>query len=272
MTLAIDDMCNDIAAMRSGKCDPVVIAFANSNYAALTDNWLWHVRRVGVDNVVICALDHETFLLAQANGVAAVSVVEVSALADLWILRAQVFESLARNGVDFVHSDIDAIWLRDPRPRLLEANAELAFSQGTIWPRDIARDWDFVLCCGLFLARATPDVAALFGRIGLRITDERDDQISLNRALREAGAIWDIESVAAGRLRREWNGDSFSTFADPLRGRAGALSLALMPHDEFPRLPEPIGPRALVAHPLSPKNAKAKIDRLVELGLWRDGG
>ena len=272
MTSSIDDMCRDIAAMRSGNCDPVVIAFANSGYAALTDNWIWHIRRVGVDNVVICALDHHTFLLAQANGVAAVRVAEASALADLWILRAQVFESLARHGVDFIHSDIDAIWLRDPRPRLLETNTHLAFSQGTIWPRDIVREWGFVLCCGVFLARATPDVAELFGRIGLRIADDRDDQISFNRALREAGAIWDTDSVEAGRLRREWKGDSFFTFADPLQGRAGALSLALMPHDEFSRLPESIGARTLVAHPLSPKNAQAKINQFVALGLWRDGG
>jgi len=272
MASAIDEVCKRIAAMRSGISGPAVIAFANSGYSELTENWLWHMRRAGIDSVAICALDDDTFELAQRSGVAAVRVEDTSALADLWILRARVFESLARQGVDFIHSDIDAVWLRDARPRLLETSAHLAFSQGTIWPRDIVRDWNFVLCCGLFLARATPDVAALFRHVSLRIVEERDDQISINRALQDAGVTWDIDPVGAGRSRREWNGISFSIFVDPLRGQAGELSLALMPHDEFPRLPESIGPRALVAHPLSPKNAKAKIERLVELGLWRDGG
>jgi hypothetical protein len=272
MTSTIDEISRKIALMRSETWRPVVVAFANAGYSALTKNWLSHMRRGGIGNVVICALDDDTVVLSQANGVAAVRVADTVALVDLWILRAQIFESLARQGVDFIHSDIDAVWLRDARPRLLETNAHLAFSQGTIWPRDIVRDWNFVLCCGLFLARATPDVAEFFRHVSLRIVEERDDQISINRALRDAGVIWDIYPVVAGRSRREWSGDKFSTFVDPLRGQAGALSLALMPHDEFPRLPESIGPRALVAHPLSPKNAKAKIDRLVELGLWRDGG
>lgn len=257
--------------MRSGALSPVVIAFANSRYSALTQNWLWYMKRAEIDDVVICALDDDTFMLAEANGVAAIKFSNTEGLADLWILRSQVFESLARRGVDFIHSDIDALWLRDPRARLLETNAHLAFSQGTIWPRDIAREWDFVLCCGLFLARATPDVADFFGRVSQRIVYERDDQISINRALRDAGAIWDIGSVGSSRSRCEWSGDTFSTFAHPLAGRAGAISLALMPHDEFPRLPRSIDARALVAHPLSPKNAEAKVNCFIELGLWRDG-
>lgn len=270
MTSTVDEICQQIASLKSTPAQPTVIAFANAGYATLTENWIWHMRRIGVDNVTLCALDDETLRLARTNGTPAVRVGDTARLADLWILRAQLFRALASQRIDFIHSDVDAIWLRDPRPRLLGTQAQLAFSQGTVWPNDIARAWGFVLCCGLFLARATPTVAEFFERLSQRIVDEKDDQTSLNRALRDGGATWDVAAIDAGRSEREWNSISFSIFADPLLGKAGDLSLALMPHAEFPRLPDLPGPRALVAHPIAPKDAKAKIERLAKLGLWGD--
>ena len=48
------------------------------------------------------------------------------------LVRMRLFLHLAANGCDFIHSDADAFWLRDPRPWLMRhPDYDLLCSQGT---------------------------------------------------------------------------------------------------------------------------------------------
>ena len=57
------------------------------------------------------------------------------------------------NNIDFVHSDADAVWLKNPLISFGKTAFDLLASQGTIWPLDVFEQWRFVLCCGFLGSR-----------------------------------------------------------------------------------------------------------------------
>ena len=267
MSTINDEAVDSIARRQQSRQEPLVLCFVDGTYSVLIGNWMAHLRRLGIDNVAICALDDTAFAVAEQEGAAAYRVASQKTLADLWRLRAEFFMALLRAGVDFVHSDVDAIWLRDPLPRLRGLNADLVFSQGKTWPPDVHKVWGFVLCCGLFSARATPAVAGLFERVCVRIASERDDQLSVNRELRDGGILWRRPSVSqiCGYGDR-----AFRVFDEPVRGAAEGFSVAMLPHRECTRFPMHPDGTTLVAHPSSPKSPDEKKRFLSHFGLWRD--
>jgi hypothetical protein len=244
---------------------PPTIVFCDRSYGDILANWIGWAKAAGVTNIVVFALDKATQSLAGRCGVLAVPLAQVGSLQDLWVTRGQIFGAMAAEGIDFVHSDADAVWLRSPIDEMFGLGADLAFSQGTIWPHDVVDQWGFVLCCGLFCARASPATAKYFEAVVSRMTTERDDQIAVNRALVEYGLAWDTPATGDARV---WQGKTFRIFDEPAMGRSGALRVSLLPHRRFPRLPE-ISTDTVVAHPLSPKSADGTARELRRLGLWR---
>lgn len=247
---------------------PVTIVFADAAYASVLANWLAHVRALSIENVLVIALDAETHAATNARGIACARLRETSSRAELWIRRVELFAALVDAGIDFVHSDADAVWLRRPFAALYGQGVDIAFSQGTIWPPDVLAHWGFVLCCGLFAVRAGPAAASFFAAVADRMTAEPDDQIAVNRTLLQLGIVWRNTQQS---VTRTWRGSPFRTFNDPVVGTCAGLSVALMPHAEFPRLPE-ASSRALVAHPIASAPAGPSQERrqstLRRLGLW----
>jgi hypothetical protein len=250
---------------------PVVIVFANAAYAALLANWIGFAR---ASNILVIALDAEAQGVAAANGVASVLLPGTASRAELWILRALLFSEFARAGMDFIHSDVDAVWARSPVEEVRSLDVDIAFTSGTVWPREVARRWGFVVCCGFFAVRASPATASFFADVAKRAAACGDDQVAVNEALVAAGATW---MPRARGEQRVYQGRPFQIFADTVFGDADGLRLALLPHRRFPRLPDPAAD-VVVAHPLgSPakgvSGAECAARALATLGLWRpDGG
>ncbi|HEY5237363.1 MAG TPA: putative nucleotide-diphospho-sugar transferase [Rhizomicrobium sp.] len=243
---------------------PVAIVFANSAYREILHNWLRHAHAASFGNIVVCALDDALAAEMSDAGIACSTINGGDTLAQLWVRRAHLFAALCRARIDFIHSDADAVWLQNPVERSFSLGVDVAFSQGTVWPYDIVEEWSFVVCCGFFAVRAGPRAAVFFDTVSERTEKERDDQIAVNRALRETGMVW--QKPGKGQTR-DWSGRKFRIFDEPIIGAGPTLAAAILPHREFPRLPEmPNG--ALVAHPLSPKTAPAKTEMLRDLGLW----
>jgi hypothetical protein len=130
----------------------MIAVFADRAYLPLLAGWIGRAGTLNVvQDVVVFALDAETSEAAEALGVTYAFAGPVADLAALWRLRARIFATLACRGMGFVHSDADALWLAEPRPRISALTSDLVFSQGTVWPSDVARAWGFVLCCGFFM-------------------------------------------------------------------------------------------------------------------------
>jgi hypothetical protein len=244
---------------------PVVLVFSDLTYLSVLENWLAHAKSLAIDRIVIVALGQETREALTGQGVPVVVLPSVASLRDLWILRAELFAALAEHGVDFIHSDADAIWLKSPVHEIFDLPADLVFSQGTIWPHDIVDSWGFVVCCGLFGVRGNTATANFFSAVVDRIGREGDDQVAVNRELGARSIRWDIMPPSD---RLDWNGRSFKIFDRAFYGHCETLKVALLPYNRFPRLPmDTTG--VVVAHPLSAKEASNKVDELRRLGLWK---
>jgi Nucleotide-diphospho-sugar transferase len=244
---------------------PLTIVFCDRYYTDILANWIEWAGAAGVSNLVVFALDDATRMLASRHGILSIPLARVGSHQELWIKRAEIFAAIAAEGIDFVHSDADAVWLGSPVKEMFDLGTDLVFSPGTIWPHDVVDQWGFVLCCGLFSVRASSATAAFFETVVSRMATERDDQVAVNRALVSDGAVWEAPENCEARF---WDGRSFRVFDRPVRGQCGALRVSLLPHQRFPRLPE-ISANTVVAHPLSPKSGEGTAQELRRLGLWR---
>ncbi|MHB8814128.1 MAG: putative nucleotide-diphospho-sugar transferase, partial [Steroidobacteraceae bacterium] len=244
----------------------VVIAFADSRYADVLMNWLVALALQQVDRYLVVALDRDLHALLTARGIPCVLRELHGDLGDLWVERVRVFAALCAAGIDFIHSDVDAVWLRDPRQAYFTAiDADLIASQGTVWPHDVHEQFGFVLCCGLFSLRSSRASRQLLGQLAAHVATTRDDQISLNRLLAERRMAWRARSadtyyLAAGERR-------FLCSKSLIVGEgADGLRVSVLPHHLFQRLPLPLQQIPFVSHPLTPKEPKAKLQEFARTG------
>jgi len=253
---------------RAPRPDPLTVTFVDANYLPLLELWLPRLAQLGVERVKVFCLDGRTLEWCRSQGVAAAQIEGTGNLRDLWTQRIRVFSELLAAGQEFVHSDIDAIWIRNPlrTGSAVERDEDLVFSQGTVWPPDVHDQWGFVLCCGWFRARPTLAARAFFEGLERDVRQTGDDQISVNRLLSALGANWshgrsgEYQLAFRDRVVQCW------TRAVRAQTTAGPLSVALLPQREFQRLPED-SDHAIVKHYLTPKNCAQKLNALREYGL-----
>ncbi len=248
--------------------EALTVTFVDSNYLPLLQIWLPRLHELGVRRVKVFCLDSVTRDWCQAEAVDCAAVEWSGDLRDLWVQRIRIFSGLLAAGEEFVHSDIDAIWVRNP---LQEGSAcgrqeDLLFSQGTVWPPDVHDRWGFVLCCGWFRARPTAPAQAFFQGLEADVQVSGDDQISVNRLLTLLGARW--SHLRTGDYQLPFRDRAVQCWREPVRAVTanGGLSIALLPHREFQRLPEESS-HALVKHYLTPKSCAQKLSALRAYGL-----
>nr|VFJ62258.1 MAG: Nucleotide-diphospho-sugar transferase [Candidatus Kentron sp. DK] len=249
---------------------PLIVACASEAYLPILANWLIALEVAGIDysRVKIFAFDQITHDCAESWGIDAEQISWDGTIANFWLRRAEIFLELLSRGVTFVHSDLDAIWLKDPFPMLstLGKDVDLIFSQGTWWPKDIHKEQGFVLCCGWFLARATEASLRFFSDVVADLEQTHDDQVSVNRLLFERKIKWTVCSNAAYHL--EFRGAPIRCWSESVFGECpdGGPSVAMLPHRLFQRIEDDAN-NIFVNHPLSPKSAAAKLASFEEAGL-----
>ena len=248
--------------------EPLIITFANEAFLPLLDLWIAGLRRLGLDRIRVYGLDAATLAWCDDHRVEAISLPWSGIRTDLWQARIRVFCQLLADGREFIHSDTDAMWARNPLQdgAACRLSDDLVFSQGTYWPPDVHERLGFVLCCGWFWARPTGEAYAFFRAVEDDIRTNRHDQASLNRVLAAAGARWsrseaDYELPFGERLIRCWHEPIHATL------ESSSLTVALLPHREFQRVPEAFD-RVIVRHFLTPKGCADKVQALRDLGAF----
>jgi len=249
-----------VAAARKQSLEgATIVAFADSRYIEILMNWLVALAVNGIENYLVVALDRELDTFLRARGIPVVLSELRGDLHALWVLRINVFDALCAAGIDFVHSDVDAIWMRDPRAAYLtDQGADLIISQGTIWPPDVHQRFGFVLCCGLFQLRSTERTQRLLHQLREHVRSTGDDQVSLNQLIANHAMRWQIEP--ADTYYVEGAGKRFLCSRSIMRGEgADGLRVTVLPHHLFQRVPVPSGETPYVLHLLTRKEPTAKL-------------
>lgn len=254
----------------------IVLVFADHRYIEVLLNWLIGLNRLGIHNYLIVSLDTEIHDFLEPRGFPTVLYPLEGPVSDLWSLRAKIFLDLCANGIDFIHSDADAIWLKNPIPRyFVESGHHIVASQGTIWPRDIVRKQGFVFCCGLLYIKSCAQTLTLLNDVAVDMASSRDDQASFNRMIFGRQLCWAGPKVPSYTLTHE--NQEFRCFGNVITGQSAdrRLSVGLLPHHLFQRLHMP-GQDAFVKHLLSDKDPNSKLKMFGRAGCnflatdWRE--
>ena len=185
----------------------LVVTFVNKSYLEIFDRWLSCFKNSYNQELFVVALDNEAFKKLKDLGVESILIelksfktflstkefhaTERRQLSLLWKVRWTVFQRVISHGVELVHSDADALWLRNPLPALPSSEFDLIASIGRSWPTDIANIWGFVLCMGFFVLRPTEASKNFVNLVLEEIRNvEADDQVTANTILFNHGAIW----------------------------------------------------------------------------------
>lgn len=249
----------------AGADGTVIVTFSNLKYLRILENWRVAMRRLGIDNVLVVALDEPTYDHLRSRGVPCHLSPCADDLSALWPRRVALFSHILQRGYNLIHSDVDAVWLEDPRTEhFLGSDADIVFSQATQWPTDCYQAWRFTLCCGLFFLRATDAVRSFMTEWSEHVRDTRDDQVSLNQLLLAKSVVWDIAEPYS--IPTPFGVD-ITCSRRTIRGRAGALTVDVLPQHLFQRVHFP-GEDAYVKHCLSGQTAETTREGLAETGCW----
>jgi len=240
--------------------DKVVVVFSDSRYKEVLLNWLVGIRRLSIQNYLVISLDEEIHRYLEERGFPTFLSPLEGDLSKLWIMRMKIFQVLNSAGISFIHSDTDAIWLKNPFPAFLDNSIQdIITSQGTIWPADVTNSQGFVFCCGFFFMKSCHQTRQLLNELVAEVANTGDDQVSLNRVLQKKSFVWDTGHTRPYFMYHEEQ--KFTCYKTVVTGqtRDKKLSIALLPHHLFQRLHLP-GQDAFVKHLLSDKDSESKLD------------
>lgn len=253
-----------------GRAGPLPVVVVSNGYALLLDNWIAHMRALGISRFLVVAMDAVIAQRLAGRGIVLARGHFDGSATDFWLRRMLIWQYLVEIGVDIVQSDIDAVWLKNPIPEFLANQPhDLMCSQGTLHPFDTAQSWGFVICTGFMAIRSTPPAIRFFAAFQDRAAQvlETDDQDVMNHILFDAGLVWD--AAGAEPEINTIDGMKFHSFPSVITGFSQTLGLtvSLLPHSLFPRLPAS-GSEAYVKHTLRPEDDSLRISELKAVGCW----
>lgn len=252
------------------KDNNVIVTFANYAYKEVALNWVTALRRLQLRNYVIIALDNDIYNYLVSQKINTILREFDGNLSDLWIFRIKVLQEMLNFGVDIIHSDSDAIWLKNPIPEyFINNDSDMIFSQGTVYPRDVKDRWGFVVCCGLFMMKSNDRVKSIMSEINDTMKTIKDDQVAVNYYLDKTLKMnWIIKNAYKLPVfdtdfmcsRDVMVGISSKMKQMPDTTQTNYIKISVLPHHLFQRLHVPEEPVVYVKHILSQKNYASKLD------------
>lgn len=261
-TEQINDLYNVIHTIVKDPSIPIVVVFADIQYKDVVRNWHAAIKKLDITNYIVIALDIETFNHLTNHEITTFLLPfdndnKLDNLSNLWVFRMSIL-TIILNKFNIIHSDADAIWLKDPIPQyFLNTPFDFVCSQGTIHPFDIYQRWGFVMCCGLFYVKSNQKTIDLFKNIYEKVIDDKDDQVALNRYFHNTLNVnWKISNL----YLMPFNNNNIKCSETMIYDNS-KINAAILPQHLFQRLEIDISPDTpYVKHILSIKNNESKFD------------
>ncbi len=260
----------------SEKYSPIIISISNWDYVEITLNWIAALKKLNINSYLIVSLDKKLHEHLDNIGIKNVLIEIENNHTNIWKVKLDVLSQLTNNGINFIYSDVDAVWLKNPiKDYFSEKLADdVVFSAGTIHPKHIFKEWGFVLCAGLFYIKSTTSTKNLFKEVLKDFFITNDDQTSLNNVIYRMNIKWEFKSRKIIYVTGMKNGllNSFIktkivSSESIIRGTCADLNISVLPYNKFPRtISSTFDP--FVIHPISDKKAEDKKKNFKENSLW----
>lgn len=183
------------------RANEILITFVNISYKPIFDVWLSKISSFNINNLCVVALDRDiyNYLIGMKISAVLMDTPELNKTNEkkiLWIKRVELISRLIEQGISVIHSDADAFWLKDIRPHLLIKQSDLVFSIAYALPRDVVKQWGFILCCGFFRINSNKKTRYFVRDFLKECYKYGDDQVAINKLLLEKGTVWSEDSNA----------------------------------------------------------------------------
>ena len=183
----------------------IALVFGTHDFLALLQNWACHALALGIHWFVIVAMDNATHielsklpklrshaLLLPRVQSGDITLTKYNVIGE----RQRYGLSVLERGYNIIHSDADALWIKDPFP-LLSIGDIVA---ERIWgkPLSVVKEWGAAICTGFYFLRSTPPVLALARAVRTEVARKRQrqpqwqasDQYFVNHVLHGYGVHW----------------------------------------------------------------------------------
>lgn len=228
----------------------MIVAFANSRYKRIALNWAEHLKLLSISDYRVYSLDDVCYDFLLAHQIKTQRLTSDMCINNEFDFRTrfEIISELLDSGNDIIHSDLDAIWLRDPSELIVD-DYDIVASTGT-FPVNTYRKIGFTLCMGWMYYKSNKAVRDLFKSINQKPINLRDDQVLFNNTLFNTHLQYKINDINSNI--KEVKFDKF---------KIKVLDQKLISRDK-PKCED-----TYICHPLSPKS----IDReqfLKKENLW----
>lgn len=252
------------------KSSPLIITFCTSNYLEVLEQWANSIAALDIQNFLVYCLDKESYNYCINENLPCKLLLTDGAYSSILHARCQTFFDLSSRNAAFIHSDVDAIWKKDLRLLIQQepyADCDLVFSVGTIYPPRIWSKWGFVLCMGVFYARPSKQLAALFEELNSRI--ENSDQKPMNILINNSRPIWKPNDVKRYQIKHPTKPGKICAYpSTPITAmlQKRQMKIGVFPHYICSRITESERGE-YVDHPFTPKVGREKIKAMNRLNL-----
>lgn len=174
-----------------------IIAFGDKNYKFIAHNWALHMKYCGIADYVIYSLDKVIYNYLLDNDIKT-ELLECELFEGPipynwdWATRLKYMYKLINDGHDVLHSDLDAVWLRNPLKfvrsshlgiDLRPSDNDIICSTGTM-PEHVYKKVGTTICMGWVFFKSNKRVKQLFRDL-LSIREDFHDQVAINELLFE---------------------------------------------------------------------------------------
>ena len=174
--------------------DSVIVTQVAYNYFPIFEIWYRAMQRLGVHNILLIALDPLTVEKARSAGIhywyLPIFGFQKSVRRLIWTETLKVRQKILNAGVNYLHSDADAIWQRDVRAQVLNHKTDFVTSMAQGTPKSALESWGFVMCLGFYFCRSNQRTRAIYDRYIEMTAALGHDQNGLNQLLFEQGLTW----------------------------------------------------------------------------------
>lgn len=161
-----------------------IIAFGNSRYKRIAHNWALYLQKHGITNYTIYSLDHDIYdyLVENKINTELLELHFFHARRYRWNLRFKYISDLLLQDESVLHSDLDAVWLKNPL-EFIDDTHDIIASTGS-YPFGIRKKFGSTICCGWIYYNSTFNVKKLFNDILSQYGNKYfHDQRVLNNAI-----------------------------------------------------------------------------------------
>ncbi|WP_170265722.1 putative nucleotide-diphospho-sugar transferase [Thiohalocapsa marina] len=174
--------------------DHLIVTQVAYNYFPIFEIWHRNMLRLGIENILLIALDPLTAERARLMGIRywylPIFAFQKSARRLIWTETLKVRRKVLDAGVSYLHSDADAIWLKDVRQIVLSQDADFVTSIADGAPKNALDRWGFVMCLGFYLCRSNTRTKGVYDQYIKMCDHLGHDQNSLNQIFLDAGFNW----------------------------------------------------------------------------------